>query len=275
MDFGDHIRTAREEKGLSQDAAAKLIRQKYGVRLSAAYLSMIERGERKNLTLKLENALKDFFDIQIKTGFLLEDYMKPSEKSILNFAEIFNVTKNRANMHIPILGMIRAGLPILAEENIEGYLDVPDFIQADYVLRVVGDSMVGAGIIDGDLAICRESQSANSGQIVVAIKDLATGYSEATLKYYFDNGKGRTLRPANPNYEEIDMKDGYRIAGTMVASVRQDAPGYQVYKDYLTVCGREEWTEVIEEATQGGFKPEQVKDLISLQIEIAKKFRNK
>jgi len=232
--------------------------------VSATYISRLQRGlvskppgvdVIRKLSARADNGVT-YRDLMDAAGYLV---VEPADFSLA---------------HIPILGTIRAGLPILAEENIEGYLDIPDNMQADYVLRVVGDSMIGSGIIDGDLAICRENQMANSGQIVVAIKDLANGYSEATLKYYFENGKGRTLRPANPNYEEIDMvSDGYRIAGTLVASVRQDAPGYQVYKDYLTVCGREEWTEVIEKAAQGGFKPEQVRDLLEMQIEIAKKMR--
>ena len=56
----------------------------------------------------------------------------------------------------------------------------------------------------------------------------------------------------------------------MVALLRQDAPGYQVYKDFLTVCGHEEWTEVIEVASQSGFSPQQVRELVNMQMEIAK-----
>lgn len=174
--------------------------------------------------------------------------------------------------HIPILGTIRAGLPILAEENIDDYLDVPANICADYVLRVTGDSMIGAGILDGDYAICRESDIPQIGQIVVALRDEGS-ISEATLKFYANGNGNPKLRAANPNYADIDYTDGYRTAGHMVALIRNETPGYHVYKDYITIANYEDWTEVIESAVAAGMKVEHVKEIVSAQIEIAKKFK--
>jgi repressor LexA len=257
VNFGDQIKIFREDKGLSQEVAAKEIREKYNVRLSSAYLSMIERGERDNLTSKLENALRDYFGLSTM-----------QRRGRINRIEAVE------SGSIPILGTIRAGLPILADENIEGYLDVPDSMQADFVLRVKGDSMTGAGILDGDLVICKKADAAQSGQIVVALQDQSAGFSDATLKYYYDaNGHGAVLRPANPNYSEINMSDGYRIGGVMVALVREDAPGYQIYKNYIAVPEHEEWTEVIELANQAGLKVGQVKEILAGQVAIAKKLR--
>lgn len=107
---------------------------------------------------------------------------------------------------------------------------------------------------------------------MVVLRDKATGFSEATIKYYFDaNGNGQVLRPANPRYAEMNMKDGYRIAGVMVALVRSDAPGYQFYKDYLAVNDSEEWTEVIELASAAGIKPQHLKAHVDMLIEMGKK----
>lgn len=243
--FGDRLKELRDHMGISQRELAKLIQ------LSPSTVAMYELDQRS-----------------------------PDKDTIITLANLFNCTTdyllgqiNVKPASIPILGTIRAGLPILADENIEGYLDVPESMRADYVLRVTGDSMIGSGILEGDYAICRESQEANSGQIVVAIKDVHDGFAEATLKYYYNNGKGPVLRPANPNYSELLMSDGYRIKGVMVALVRQDAPGYQVYRDYLTISGQEEWTEVIELASEAGLKVNQVKEILAGQIEIAKKLR--
>ena len=174
---------------------------------------------------------------------------------------------------VPILGTIRAGLPILAEDNIDGYLDVPENIRADFVLRVQGDSMIGAGILDGDYAICKEAQIAISGQITVALRDLSTGTSEATLKYFFDNGNGPVLRAANPSYEDIAMTEGCRIAGVMVGLVREGAAGYHIYKNFLAANDSEDWTEVIELATSAGLKANQIKEIIAAQIDLAKRLK--
>jgi len=208
---------------------------------------------------------------------------RPTEETVYAIARALNADPDRLaalagylptqiiNL-IPILGTIRAGLPILAEENYDGYLDVPESIKADYVLRVTGDSMIGAGILDGDYAICRESESPQTGQIIVAARDEGST-REATLKYYF-NGNGQPhLKAANPTFTDLNYNDGYKCIGVMVALIREDSPGYQVYKDYLAVNDSEEWTEVIEMAAEAGLKVNQVKEILAGQIDIAKKLR--
>lgn len=175
-------------------------------------------------------------------------------------------------VRIPIIGTIRAGLPILAEEHYEGFLDVPEDLQADYALQVIGDSMIGAGILEGDYAICREAQDTGSGHIVVAIKEQGVEFSEATLKYYFNNGHGPVLRAANPDYSDINMTEGYRIMGVMVGLLRKDTPSYQEYRNYLAIAGYEEWTKVIENASNNGLNPQQLNELINVHVEMAKKF---
>lgn len=173
---------------------------------------------------------------------------------------------------LPVLGAIRAGLPILADENIEGYLEVPESIRADYVLQVTGDSMIGAGILDGDYAVCRQIEAPQSGQIIVALKDEGS-ISEATLKYYFNGSGEPKLKAANPAYADIDYRDGYRCAGQLVAVVREDAPGYQTYKDFLAVKDNEEWTEVINIATSYGLSPQEVINILEAQWKMLQKLK--
>lgn len=99
---------------------------------------------------------------------------------------------------VPLLGSIACGEPILAEEHIEGYVGMPDNIRADFALICKGDSMVNAGIRDGDVVYIRKQETVENGQIAaVIVEDMET---EATLKrFYFENGVV-TLSPENNRY---------------------------------------------------------------------------
>ena len=178
---------------------------------------------------------------------------------------------------IPIIGKIAAGLPILAEQNYDGEIEAPENMEGDFALEVQGDSMIGAGILEGDYAICRETEVASSGQIVVAIRDICPEYAEATLKYYMDNNGHPVLRAANPDYPDMPISDGYRIAGKMVGLLRYGAPHYNEYISYIGTrdIALEAWDKVIEAAAAAGIKPAFVKDMIEAQVEIAKKLREK
>jgi repressor LexA len=263
MDLGKKIRMLRTEANINQTELGKYL----GV--GKTTISNYETGYSMpdiEITLKIA----EYFNVTV------DDLLKPRILKIIENPQKYLVNRISPvkSGNVPIFGTIRAGLPILADENIEGYLDVPDSMRADFVLRVQGDSMTGAGILDGDLVICKTAEAAQSGQIVVALQDQSAGFSDATLKYYYDaNGHGAVLRPANPNYSEINMSDGYRISGVMVALVREDAPGYQTYKNYIAVPDHEEWTEVIELANQAGLKVGQVKEILAGQVAIAKKIR--
>jgi len=123
---------------------------------------------------------------------------------------------------IPILGQIAAGQPLLAEENFEGVLRIEEFLPSDsrlFALKVKGDSMKGAGILDGDYVIARQQPTAEKGDIVVAIIG-----EEATVKKFVPKGKKVRLEPANEAYEPIvlDKKspDLY-IAGKVVGLFRR------------------------------------------------------
>jgi repressor LexA len=116
---------------------------------------------------------------------------------------------------IPILGRVAAGRPLLAEENLEGVLDVPAATGAGrtpvFALRVQGDSMRDAGILDGDTVVVRKQETARPGEIVVA---LAGG--EATVKRLRREGRRAFLDPANPAYKPIPVEGETRIVGRVV-----------------------------------------------------------
>lgn len=122
------------------------------------------------------------------------------------------------------------------------------------------------------LAICKKVEESWTGQIVVARKDVSVEYSEATLKFYF-NGNGQpVLRATNPNYPDIDYHgEKYKTVGCLITLVRRNAPGYELYTNFLTVKDQEEWTEVIELAGVSGIKPERMKSFIEMINEMGRK----
>lgn len=118
---------------------------------------------------------------------------------------------------VPILGRVTAGLPILAVEDVEGYVYVNESAAKDqqlFALNVIGDSMINAGILNGDIAVFKKTQAVENGKIVVALLD-----DEATIKrFYSENGKCR-LQPENPAYQPI-ISDNINILGELVTLIR-------------------------------------------------------
>ncbi len=104
---------------------------------------------------------------------------------------------------IPLVGQIAAGGPLLADQNVEDHLAVPETLRGDFLLRVKGDSMVNAGILDGDIVVVQRSQDARNGEIVVALAGDDESADEATVKRFFRE-KGRVrLQPENDALEPI------------------------------------------------------------------------
>ncbi len=115
---------------------------------------------------------------------------------------------------IPVVGVVTAGIPILAVENIEGY--IPWDGESDcFALRVRGDSMIGAGILDGDKVVIRPQKTAESGEIVVALLD-----DSATVKRLKKKNGEVWLMPENPAYQPIDGREA-QLLGKVKAVVRE------------------------------------------------------
>jgi repressor LexA len=124
---------------------------------------------------------------------------------------------------IPVLGRIAAGAPVLAEEHIEEYLAVPDTFAAEeehFALRVTGDSMVEAGILDGDVVVVRRQDVAEDGAIVAA-QVPGRGEPEATVKRLRRRGRRVTLAPEHPAMEPFELPEGGRVLGQVVAVLRR------------------------------------------------------
>ena len=120
-------------------------------------------------------------------------------------------------VNVPLVGRVAAGLPVLAEENIEEYLAFPRPMVPEgqvFALRVTGDSMKDAGIYDGDIAVIRKQETAHNGDIVVALID-----DEATLKYFYKDKKRIRLQPANKSYKPI-FPQNLLIVGALVGVYR-------------------------------------------------------
>lgn len=108
-----------------------------------------------------------------------------------------------AQQKLPLVGEIAAGGPLLAEENIEDYVGVPETLSGDFLLRVKGDSMVNAGILEGDIVVVRRQQDARNGDIVVALAGEDESADEATVKTFYRDGRRVRLQPENDALEPI------------------------------------------------------------------------
>lgn len=127
-------------------------------------------------------------------------------------------------LEVPVLGRVAAGAPILAEEHVEATVHIDRSLAPSggnvFALRVQGDSMIDAGILDGDIVVARQQETANRGEIIVALID-----DEATVKRFEQGPDGVRLLPENPAYSPIVVTgdDGveFRIAGRVVGLMRQ------------------------------------------------------
>ena len=148
-----------------------------------------------------------------KVGMLRRDPTKPRAIELM----VDRAKRAIGRSGLPLVGQVAAGEPVLAEENIEEYLEVPAVIggdRGDYVLRVKGDSMKEAGILEGDYVVVREADEALNGEIVVALIE-----DEATVKRFYREKDRIRLQPANKAYKPIRTRDA-RVLGTVVGVFR-------------------------------------------------------
>ncbi|ADC51928.1 MULTISPECIES: transcriptional repressor LexA [Alkalihalophilus] len=141
-----------------------------------------------------------------KKGLIRRDPTKPRAIEVLEMDELDPVVHEKKTAYVPIVGKVTAGMPITAIENVEEYLPLPDHLVTNdsvYVLVIQGDSMIEAGIYDGDMVIVRQQQTANNGDIIVAM----TEENEATVKRFFREKDYIRLQPENSTMEPILLKD--------------------------------------------------------------------
>ncbi len=123
---------------------------------------------------------------------------------------------------LPLVGAVTAGLPMLAEENIERYVPVPKYLvrsgETHFLLRVQGESMKNAGILENDLVVVRSQNAADVGDVVVVLLD----GEKATVKRLADKGGQRYLKAENPEHSDIFPESEWTIQGKVVALVREN-----------------------------------------------------
>jgi repressor LexA len=161
-----------------------------------------------------------------RAGLLHRDPTKPRALELLGRerrepATRETVERDEPNVaRLPLLGQIAAGGPMLAEENIEEYLAMPASTKGDFLLRVKGESMIDAGILDGDLVIVQRAQDARNGEIVVALAGDDESADEATVKTFYREGKRVRLQPENAALEPI-YAPHVQILGRVVGVFRE------------------------------------------------------
>ena len=164
--------------------------------------------------LKSTSSVHAHLETLEKNGYIRRDPTKPRAIEIVD--ENFNLTR-REMVNVPIVGRVAAGEPILAVENIENYFSIPaEFMpnEQTFILQVQGESMVNAGILDGDYILVEQQTTANDGDMVVALVD-----DSATVKtFYKENGYYR-LQPENDFMEPIIVSD-VMIMGKVIGTFR-------------------------------------------------------
>ena len=163
-------------------------------------------------------------DLQIKSTATAHYYLnKLKERGLVVKADdkkraLSIKSKFEAPITVPLIGTVTAGTPILAVENFEGYYPIPQEFSTDsdlFMLKVKGDSMINAGIFDGDKIIVKKQESANNGDIVVCLID-----DSATVKRFFTKNRKIILHPENDLMEDIVLDEAY-VLGLVVGLIRK------------------------------------------------------
>jgi len=151
-----------------------------------------------------------------RAGLLRRDPTKPRALELTGRESASVATMPK----LPLLGQIAAGGPLLAEQNVEDELAVPETLRGDFLLRVKGDSMIEAGILEGDIVVVRRAQDARNGEIVVALAGDDESADEATVKtFYKEKGRIR-LQPENSALEPI-YANHVQVLGKVVGVFRE------------------------------------------------------
>lgn len=152
-------------------------------------------------------------------GYIRRDPSKPRAIEVIEPDGAIHISR-AAVRDVPLVGSIAAGSPILADEDIEEVYPLPTELvglEPVFMLRIRGDSMLNAGILDRDYVVVQKQSTARNGQIVAALVD----GEEATVKRFEKNDIGVVLHPENGNYEPMVFSDGVAILGVVVAVLRR------------------------------------------------------
>jgi repressor LexA len=138
-----------------------------------------------------------------RSGLLKRDPTKPRALELVGRERRESPPAAGPSDKLPLVGQIAAGGPLLAEQNVEDHLAVPETLRGDFLLRVKGDSMINAGILDGDIVVVQRTQDARDGEIVVALAGEDETADEATVKRIFRESGRIRLQPENDALEAM------------------------------------------------------------------------
>jgi len=154
-----------------------------------------------------------------RAGLLKRDPTKPRALELIGREQPVPVEADDVT-RLPVLGEIAAGGPLLAEQSIEEYVAMPASTKGDFMLRVKGESMIEAGILDGDLVIVQRAQDARNGEIVVALAGDDESFDEATVKTFYREKDRIRLQPENSSMEPI-YAPHVQVIGRVVGVFRE------------------------------------------------------
>ncbi|RGU95064.1 transcriptional repressor LexA [Clostridium sp. AF15-17LB] len=166
------------------------------------------------VNLKSTSSVHSHLETLEKNGYIRRDPTKPRAIEILD--DSFNFTR-REMVNVPILGRVAAGEPILAEQNIENYFPIPmEYMpnKQTFMLKVKGESMINAGILDGDYVLVEERKTARNGEMVVALVE-----DGATVKSFYKEEGIIRLQPQNDTMDPIIVRD-VQILGKVIGVFR-------------------------------------------------------
>ena len=202
MKFNERLKELRLSKELTQGELAKL------TGLGRSALGMYESGKREPNFETLE-VIADFFNVDMNYLLGKSDVKSSALQGVKNIVPI-------ERRMVPVIGTIAAGTPILADEHIEAWVPCDARCRVDFGLKVQGDSMIDAGIEDGDIVFIQQVDDVDDGQMAAVCID-----DTATLKYVYKEKDGVTLNPANPRYRPMHFDasncDNIYIVGRAVA----------------------------------------------------------
>lgn len=164
--------------------------------------------------LKSTSSVHSHLETLEKNGYIRRDPTKPRAIEIID--DNFNLVR-REVVNVPIVGRVAAGQPILAVENVESYFPIPmEFMPNEqcFMLQVHGDSMINAGIFDGDTILVEQRQTARNGEVVVALVD-----DSATVKTFYQEADHIRLQPENDSMDPIIVPD-CQILGKVFGVIR-------------------------------------------------------
>lgn len=177
--------------------------------------SVREIGE--SLGLRSPSTVHSHLSSLVRAGYLRRDPSKPRAIEVVDDSE--TAVERTSTRDVPLVGRIAAGSPILADEQIEDIFPLPTVFTGSgpvFMLQVRGDSMEGAGILDGDYVVVRRQSEAANGEIVAAL----IGDEEATVKRFERRNGTVALISENPAYEPMVFDQGVELVGKVVAVLR-------------------------------------------------------